>query len=396
MTDDLHSPLVDLSLATDLVEIRFPKNKRKNVVLFAHEGSDNPHLRRIHQFYRKDKDELARELSLVPKNYLHPDDLAGGVYLPYGLGSIPPGPKGCPKSWRGLQIPYLRRTARSSAVRRVFHLYGKVLGALSEAIEELCPDIFRDNQQMGEGAQDCIFPEPKFQWEGRSIQEEGQESWFCNQCIIRSIGLRVGTHSLEDAEIAMHFDASDYPSSQPLMFWPMGGLRGCGGQVKNTDLLVFEDQKGGHSFRVRTAIEDVVVIVLMNSSEQLHAGAGEDVPAENFGSWSARFVPYCRGPIMKFINERRKCKTGPSPFVNLPRYVKGDQYTTTPLDPKEFVNEMTVAVQWGKKKKKWFHATLYTLDDGTITLEWQNGEKSLDWKGKVFDHECASSLPDSD
>jgi hypothetical protein len=45
---------------------------------------------------------------------------------------------------------------------------------------------------------------------------------------------------------------------------------------------------------------------------------------------------------------------------------------------------MTVAVQWGKKKKKWFHATLYTLDDGTITLEWQNGEKRGGREGSFY------------
>ena len=103
----------------------------------------------------------------------------------------------------------------------------------------------------------------------------------------------------------MHTDDSDYSTEQPLIFWSNGGEGDLGGSVDGTDLMVFEHKYGGQCCRVRTSVEDCVVVVLMNSVDQLHAGVeAANPPLTNV--WSARIIPYCRGPIVKFVEAREK------------------------------------------------------------------------------------------
>ena len=94
----------------------------------------------------------------------------------------------------------------------------------------------------------------------------------------------------------------------------MGGANNNGGHVNFTNLLVFEKSTGGLSVCIPTAIENTVVVVLMNSAMQLHGTVGCEnlLPSNNVFCneklcWSMRFIPYCRKRIVSFIEERKKC-----------------------------------------------------------------------------------------
>ena len=88
-------------------------------------------------------------------------------------------------------------------------------------------------------------------------------------------------NKLNPERTALHVDAGDVDSDQFLTFMPMGNNKNNGGRVANSDLIVFENQLGGLSYRLRTAIGDTVVILLMNSSKQLH-GNVEDSDSDTF------------------------------------------------------------------------------------------------------------------
>lgn len=381
--------------ATDVVTVEFPSGK-KNAVLFGSSNSQSRNLVRLWELYQEFIPALEDCLNSMPKCCQHVDDLAGGTYVPYGLGSIPPGPKGCPRSLKGKQIPYLRRTALFKPVRELFEMYGQLMGVATDAIAELLPNFYEENRELRAGANDCTYPKPEVQKSGQcgestSMSEEDFNCWFANQCIVRIIGKEVGGQTVSDGQIAMHFDESDYPCIQQLMFLPMGGVNGLGGHVPNTDLLVFEGREGGLSYRVDTTVEDTVVVVLMNSSTQLHAGAGEEVTGlASPPSSSIRLIPYLRGPIMDFILVRKEDEREHDlhPHTEL---LRSGQHL--PLEGESLQDGMLVAAEWGKStSKKTLHlATLNMKEDNKLTVVWADGQISPDYKREVYHHLCASN-----
>lgn len=382
--------------ASDVVEASFPDSNSKATVLFGSANSQHATLRHVHNLYKTYQTTLETLLGKVPGTYLRADDLAGGSYLPCGFGCMAPGPVGCPPNWRGHQIPYLRATERSSAVREINEIYGELLGAVNHAIAELCPDIKKESRKLCVGADDLIYPSPELQQKGKEVHQrrsarkrkrkkvkvDAADFWPVNQWAVRVMGKKFkASHTLAQARIALHTDNNDHPCPQPLMFFPMGGLNGRGGHVKNTDLLVFENKTGGLSVRVPTTVEDTVVICLFDGALQLHASAVEEETDQDCSSserlsssspppcWSMRFIPYIRGPIMEFIKARLRYGAVEAfeacPFVDLPPKVK--KKPARSLRRKDIRHKTRVAAIYDNH---WFHAIVEKETDGKITLRW--------------------------
>ena len=93
-----------------------------------------------------------------------------------------------------------------------------------------------------------------------------------------------------------------------------------GGKVDGTDLIIFENDMGGRCIRVRTAIPGTVVIVIMNSKRRLHGGVLPHGGAvKDNGNRSLRWIPYLRGPIQKFLDDRRRIQGAPPVITDLTR-----------------------------------------------------------------------------
>lgn len=297
----------------------------KNVVVFAHENSTDSLVRRLYEVYRNKKDELKQAIRRAPREAFQKDDLAGGEYLAVGYASIPPGPDGCPKHWRGPsgrkhQIPYIRQTIRHPEVQTLTKIAACMQAAAADLLCKYFPGIYNDNQKMMLEAEDVMFPPVKLQ---KRASASGNNCFFSNQFIWRLIGHEApGTtlpllHSL----LALHTDESDEPAWQAFQFWPMGGIDGKGGFIDGTNLMVFGNEEGGECASIPTTIPGYVVLVVMNGCKQLHGGdGGKGRDDSDFGSvpaWSARFIPYIRGPIMRMIEHRRQCEKGPKAFTDL-------------------------------------------------------------------------------
>ena len=373
--------------STDAVDIHFP-NGTKNGVFFASSQSKNKHLRAIHTLYRKYGKELEFLYSKVPNGLKHVDDLAGGCYLPYGFGCISPGPDGCPDTYNRKQVPYLRMTARSPAVRRIFDIYAIILGAIAKAASDLFPDILEDNQKLGDGCMDFACPAADKQ----HTEIEERRVWYTHQTILRLLGAQDKNMSVDDALIALHCDESDHPSIQPLIYFPIGGKSGLGGHVPGSDLLIFEEETGGASVRIDTSISDTVTVAFVNSARQLHATAEEEEEASTNvdDNKSMRFITYLRGPIVEYAEANKNDPYAPRPFINLQSSRDGNDHF--PLEGEAIVDCMKVAII---SEKIWKECFISIDSNGKIDLVFPRGKRKKQWNQRLYDCRCAHSMPTS-
>jgi hypothetical protein len=116
----------------NVIEIEF-ENGVVNTVFYITSKTSGP-LKQVYQTFKAQRSSIEQAMWHVPYAYLHVDNLAGGEYIPFGFGSIPPGPKGCPKSYqpekngRSHQIPFLRQTAQSNYVVELSTSIGAIQG----------------------------------------------------------------------------------------------------------------------------------------------------------------------------------------------------------------------------------------------------------------------------
>ena len=163
-----------------------------------------------------------------------------------------------------------------------------MLRAVAKVVASAIPECLLDNQELGADGQDFAYPTADMQG--------SDTSWYGNHTILRSICKPVQNQSIGDGLIAKHNDESDHLCLQTLIFVPMGGEANQGVHVDGTDLLVFENEKGSKCYRVDTTVEDTIVVVLMNSSTQLHCGAAEgekSVTEQTKPFYSLRFIHHC-------------------------------------------------------------------------------------------------------
>jgi hypothetical protein len=151
---------------------------------------------------------------------------------------------------------------------------------------------------------------------------------------------------------------------------------------------VFENQLGGLSYRLRTAIGDTVVILLMNSSKQLH-GNVEDSDSDTFdfdeSVLSARLIGYGCYKVQKFIERRNKGEVRGEAFLGI--VMKEHK----PLQKDVVKVGDAISAEFGKKRVM-YPAELIEKNDG-LYLRWDDGISKLLSNGRVYSRHCAKSKP---
>eukprot|EP00979_Chaetoceros_neogracilis_P019100 scaffold11760_cov1641-Chaetoceros_neogracile.AAC.2 len=397
--------------ATDgeVIQVRDERTTKVIVtVLYATAKSKLPQLQHIYKTYKKNASQTLASALMVSNSEWHVDDLGGGAYIPMGYGSIPPGPKQQKEKFmkgtdddanddnigsspnKKFMIPFLRKSYFHPPVRLLANSIGLLMGAVAEAWKAVAPEEYMTNNQMTAYGEDCMFPSKEMQNCANPL--------FCNQFIVRFIGKRtVKNLRHTEQQIALHTDDSDYSTPMPLIFISSStsNENNGGGYVPGSDLLVFENKNGGRCARIQTttSADDTVAVVIFNSVEQLHGGVGSN---ETNGSFSLRVIPYCRGPIIGFCQERRKKRgRGPDSFDTweneLKRLKKGfneDQHHPIDLDALTTVQFLKVCARWGKKSLA--NLCFAKLDVKLSRLDWDDGRYSYAAQGSALYHEnCA-------
>ena len=299
-------------------ELVHPDSKHRGYAIFARKDSKDKRLQKLYKIYAARRKKLGESLRKVPNKHWHTDDLAGGRYLPMGYGSFTTTHKGWPKPhsrFGKFQVPYIRNTIIDPDVQDCMRVSAAAMGAASGVIKHFFPAVHEKNMEMAENACDVTFPSAALQ-----KKEAACDTYFYhNQAIQRCIGCGApgALNEHEHNRIGLHVDKTDAPGIQLNQYWPMDGKDGCGGYVPNINLLLFAEKEGGTVFEVPSNEKDCVVLVGMNGKSQLHCGSGNDRGNCEVGAWSCRLIPYFRGPIIDFVNARKRAGNGPSAFIKL-------------------------------------------------------------------------------
>jgi hypothetical protein len=332
-------------------------------------------------------DEL---VSNLPKDVFHEDDLGGGIYVPFGIGSICQNSKpGKYQRWNKHQVPYTRNETHYMQNYKVFELYGKIMGEIACAIFDIFPSIYKQNQERYHDAEDCCYPTPGMQFSAKNKDK----FWFAHQAIIRVIGKPFGEMFGEMLKIALHADESDAPGIQMLSFLPMGGEDGCGGHVEGTDLLVFRDRTGGPCYRLNTTVRDTVVVILFNGKNQLHGGAVDrnctrELRMENnlFRYYTTRIVHYLRGPAEEFTKARATYSGSDAPVVFV-RSSPPSGKKHIPICKETIQYNQLVILPWGKEKK--MEKAKLRIENDTMHFFFETGGEFYGNRN-VYDPKCIS------
>ena len=277
----LHLPVIN-ERSSESTTIVFP-NGRVNHVLIARKNSKCPQLRSLHEYMYGTGVELDNLLSKLTKKYYLKDDLAGGRYVVSGFGNMG---KNIPIAVRPPNQPALRKSLTLASHLSLSKIVGGVMSHVAECIMVHCGDVWRKNQLLMKSMKSLAWPPLVFQ--------KRRSQWMSCQYIVR----RWGTSSKEygpgeNSFVALHTDSGDVDSTMFNCYTSGGGTHGKGGPVPSSDLAVFENVKGGAGYRVKTSIEDTVVVVVMNSHRQLHGCIeSQDVACPSSPTWTTRIIPY--------------------------------------------------------------------------------------------------------
>ena len=82
-----------------------------------------------------------------------------------------------------------------------------------------------------------------------------------------------------------------------------------------TDFAAFEKATGGAGYRVKTCIEDTIVVVVLNSKRQLHGciKSADDFVQDDL-AWTTRIIPYIPQGVYNWM----MCHPGDTPFMDIP------------------------------------------------------------------------------
>jgi hypothetical protein len=279
-------------------------------------------------------------------------------------------------------LPFVIESNCNNVVTELYGLYAQILGLEAQLIKECFPNEYNANHDLYGGAEDCIYPTPEAQQKHPNV-EDGVY-WGLHQVALRKMGMETSDADRAKQRMAWHVDQSDVKSNQILTFLPMGGRNGKGGHVQDSDLMVFEHEKGGKSFRLNTSVEDTVVFILMNSGKQLHGSAMDDtckLGRQSF-CWSARFIAYGRNNVLHFTNGRKEGKRHGLAFRQ--RKMRNHR----PLCKETVMVGDRVLAFFGKKKKL-LPATLI-ISDNELHFQWDcDGTKTKCNKSNFYNVVCA-------
>lgn len=302
--EKLRLPIIDEN-SSDLTKVVFP-NGRVNHVLLARRNSECPALRALHEYMDERGPELDKFLSKLEKKNILRDNLGGGQYVASGFGNM--GKNVSPLIHPPNQ-PALRQCLRFIEHQALAEIVGGAFSHIAECIAKHCGKVYAENQGLMNVNRNLAWPPIEYQKSGWR--------WMSSQFIVRRWGASVteAEWPLEKSIVAAHTDPGDIDSTMFHCYRTGGGKDSRGGPVAGTDLAVFENADGGAGFRVKTCIEDTVVVVVLNSHRQLHGCIkSADSFAEDDLAWTTRIIPFVTRGVYNWMIRN---PTG-LPFMDIP------------------------------------------------------------------------------
>lgn len=297
----LQLPVID-ERSRDITEVVFP-NGSVNYVLLARRTSKCAALRSLHGYMNTNGPVLEQFLSKVDKKHLVKDEVGGGHYIVSGFGNMG---KNVSETIRPRNQPALRKSLLLAQHHTLAQIVGGMFSQVAECIAKHCDEVFTENQQFMKEHHRLAWPPIEYQ--------NHKWSWMSSQFIVRHWGTPL-SKPITNELCAAHTDSGDHDCTMFSLYRTGGGERGLGGAVAGSDLAIFEHASGGPGFRVKTCIEDTVVIVVSNSHRQLHGCiksrdgfAGDDL------AWTTRIIPY----IPKGVYHWMTSHPGGRPFMDIP------------------------------------------------------------------------------
>jgi hypothetical protein len=275
-------PIID-ETSSDVTKVVFPSG-RVNYVLLARRNSKYPILRDLHKYMDEHAPHLDEFVSKLDKRSYLKDDLGGGRYVASGFGNMG---KNVPATVRPPNQPALRQCLKYAEHQSLAKIVGGIFSQIAKCIAKFCGGVYEENQKLMKQNPNLAWPPLDFQ--------NSEWKWMSSQFIVRRWGpaLAEPKWTLDKVIVAAHTDRGDLDSTMFICYTTGGGKRGKGGPVAGTDLAVFEHAAGGAGFRVKTCIEDTVVVVVLNSNRQVHGCIKNEASfAEDSSAWTTRIVPY--------------------------------------------------------------------------------------------------------
>ena len=298
----LQLPMID-ERSGEVTEIIFP-NGRVNYVLMARRNSSCPALRALHKHMDEHGAELDKFLSKLDRNRLK-DDLGGGRYIVSGFGNMG---RNVSKTVRPPTQPALRKSLKFVDHDKLAKMIGGIFSRISECIAKYCGDVHQGNQRL--------MQNPNLVWPSLEHHQNSKWNWMSSQFIVRRWGPAMATDWPPEKEtIAAHTDTGDLDCTTFNCYRTGGGLRGKGGPVACTDFAAFEKATGGAGYRVKTCIEDTIVVVVLNSKRQLHGciKSADDFIQDDL-AWTTRIIPYTPQGVYNWMT----CHPRATPFLDIP------------------------------------------------------------------------------
>ena len=302
----LRLPVID-EASPGVTKVMFA-NGRTNYVLLARHTSVFPSLRTLHEHMETAGPRLDSFLSKLPESRLVRDDTAGGRCVASGFGTMG---KSVPQSIRPPKQPALRQCLRRHEHAVLAEIVGGIFSRVAECMFQLCDSVHGDNQKLMKGSPSMAWP-PLHLQPGRS--------WASSQFVIRrwSSSPDDPKWPVEKETVAAHADLGDLDCTMFHCYTTGGGRCGRGGAVAGSDLAVFETCSGGRGYRVKTCMEDTVVIIVLNSCKQLHGCISSKNPNPNQASrdetWTTRIIPFITTGVHRWVMQN----PGAPPFMDIP------------------------------------------------------------------------------
>lgn len=292
-------PIIDGSEAAVNV-IRFP-NGSKCYAIFARKNSECPLLRNLHSSVYEGKHPNGSEVDAIVasqdrNNNWIIDDAAGGRFLRSGYGNLGRNSKDKDDPCQPALTKNMTKIDHCTIATHIGHVFF----ASTAVLRAYCPREHKSNQLIKK-------TNHRIAWPPIDCQDKDL-NWMSTQFALRTWGASMGTLgnlTLDEAITALHVDFGDIHHYMPNMYWSGGGKRGRGGSVAGTDIAIFEHEHGGTGVRIKTCIEDTVIIVLTRSSTQLHGNVleEEDKSKHDKTAWTTRVIPYVQKGVYGWMEK---------------------------------------------------------------------------------------------
>lgn len=296
----LQMPIID-GRSADVNRIVFP-NGRVNYVLLARQNSKCHALRALHKHVSDNSEKLDRCLSSLSSKRIK-DDLAGGRYIVSGFGNMG---RNVSETIRPPDQPAMRKSLTLAQHERLAERVGIIFSHVAECIAMHCGRVYEENHEL--------MINKNLAWPTERHQNKWK--WLSSQFIVRQWGQAMTSDWPRENElVAAHTDTGDLSCTSFNCYMTGGGRRGKGGPVADTDLAAFEHSEGGAGYRVKTCIEDTVVVPVMNSESQLHGcikSAADFI--EDGLAHTTRIIPYIPQGVYNWMMRN----PDGAPFMNIP------------------------------------------------------------------------------